>query len=162
MQERKEAVEGFNQSSPLAKIQFSERGGGKGDFTLPFDGLLRIKFFNVQPELKLNRGIARYAALITDSDGAGLNFLLIRKDDDDLYGKWVPVRINISALVDPRKLTPRTQPFGFEAGEINELGRAEGAMQIYTLDWPGVGCGEAFLQAAHQTMQRRNASGGRR
>ena len=136
MEELKAAVEAFNQSSPLAQIQFNARGGGKGDFMLPYGGPLRIKFFDVQPELKLKRGIARYAALVQDMDGAGLNLLLCRTDDDDLYGRWVPVRINISALVDPRKLPPRPQPFGFEAGEIKEIGRAEGAMHIYTLDWP--------------------------
>ncbi|QEL14827.1 serine/threonine-protein kinase [Limnoglobus roseus] len=162
MEEIKAAVEGFNHSSPLAQIQFSARGGSKGDFTLPFGGPLRIKFFDVQPVLKLKRGVARYAALVVDMDGAGLNFLLFRSDEDDLYGRWVPVRINISAIVDPRKMPPRPQPFGFEAGEIKEIGRAEGAMHIYTLDWPEGSCGEAFLQAAHQTMQRRNQGNGRR
>lgn len=161
MEELKAAVEAFNQSSPLGQIQFNPRGGGKGDFMLPFGGPLRIKFFDVQPELKLRRGVARHAALVQDMDGAGLNFLLSRTDDDDLYGRWVPVRVSISALVDPRKLPPRPQPFGFEAGQITEIGLAEGAMHIYTLDWPEVSCGEALLQAAHQTMQRRNA-GGRR
>jgi hypothetical protein len=89
LDEIQSAVAAFNVSSPLGQIQFAGRGI-RNELILPFGGPLRIKFFDVQPELKLKRGIVNYAARVTDSDQAGLNFLLCRTDNDDLYDRWVP------------------------------------------------------------------------
>ena len=154
LDELRGAVNTFNEASPLAKINYGNRGK-RHEFLVPFGGPLPVKFFTVSPPLKLKRGTVRYAALVSDLDGGGLNFLLCRTDDSDLYGRWVPLRASLSALVDPRRIGPRAQPFGFEQGEMKDIELAEGAMHIFNLDYPETSLGEAFLDVVRQTMERR-------
>jgi serine/threonine protein kinase len=153
IEELRTAAAAFNEASPLAQIQFIERGQCT-DFSLPYGGSLSVNFFKVDPPLTLKRGNVRFAALVRDQNGGGLNFLLCRSDDGDLYGRWVPIRVNISVLVDPRRYPPREQPFGFDQSEIKEIGRAEGAMHIFKLDYPEAPVGDVFLQAVRETMAR--------
>jgi serine/threonine protein kinase len=148
------AVDAFNQASPLVKIEFANRGN-RHEFMVPFGGPLTVKFFTVSPPLKLKRGTVRYAALVSDLDGGGLNFLLCRTDGSELYGRWVPLRASPSALLDPRRIGPRAQPFGLEQGEMKHISLAESAMHIFNLDYPETSLGEAFLDAVRQTMARR-------
>ncbi len=103
IEELRTAVDTFNQSSHLAQLQFFERGPQRFEFLLPFGiGPLLVKFFEVKPELPLKRGKVRFAALVTDLDDSGMNFLLCRTDDQDLYSRWVPLKGRISTIVDPR------------------------------------------------------------
>jgi hypothetical protein len=153
IEELKAAVEALHKSSPLAHIEIRDCGG-RTEFLLPFGSLLSVKFFEVEPAMKLKRGLVHYAALVSDQDRAGLNFLLCRGGDTDLYGRWVPLRATISVIVDPRRMAPRPEPFGFEQGEMKDVAVADFAMHVFVMDYPEVSAGEAFLQAAHRTMQR--------
>lgn len=166
MEELKSTVESFNRATPLAQItivpgmQMSVNGrvvhDGIGcDFELPYGGYLSVNFFKPDQDLKLKCGAIRYVALVKDQDGAGLNFLLCQSDASDLYGHWVPVNGRIFGLVDPYKVIPRTQPFGFDQNGMKDLKLADHAMHIYVLNWLTVSVGDAFLQVAECAMQRR-------
>ena len=84
-----------------------------------------------------------------------MNFLLCRTDDQDLYGRWVPLYGRISPAVDPRKHPPRPEPFGFEQGEMRDVALCDSAMHIYDTDYPDMPAGEAFLQTVQTTLRRR-------
>lgn|GEM_PF-4750528 len=108
----------------------------------------------MKPE-PLKRGKVRFAALVSDLDRSGMNFLLCRTNDEDLYGRWVPLKGRISAIVNPRRYAPRPEPFGFEQGEMKDVALCDRAMHIFNIDYLEVAAGEAFLQTVQTTLQRR-------
>jgi hypothetical protein len=162
IEELKAAVDAFNKATPLGQVRVGERGTGRCDFHLPYGDSLSLEFFEVEPAMKLKRGIVRFAALVRGQDGAGLNFLLCRSDDADLYGRWVPLSGTVSAIMDPRRVPPRPEPFGFDRDGMRDVMLADRAVHIYILHWPEGAPGDAFLQAAHQAMQRQEQTTQRR
>ena len=76
--ELRTAVEAFNKSSPLAQIEIRDRGG-RAEFLLPFGGPFSVKFFEVEPPMKLNRGTVRYAGKRPGSSWAKLPALPRRR-----------------------------------------------------------------------------------
>ena len=42
-------------------------------------------------------------AYLADEDGAGFNYILVRKGTGDRYGEWQICKIGISGFADPRK-----------------------------------------------------------
>ena len=166
IEELKSAVETFNKATPLAQIKIIPAMGIKVgdrivrdtigcDFELPYGGYISVNFFEPESPLKLKCGAVRFVAFVQDQDRAGLNYLLCRSDDTDLYGHWVPVSGTISACVDPRKVLPRPEPFGFDQRGMKDLKLSDYAMHIYVLNWLTVSASEAFLQTAHRAMERR-------
>jgi serine/threonine protein kinase len=127
--------------------------GGFG-WQLPFSGTISLHFFSIDPPLTLKEGQVRYAAVLQDADKAGLNYLLCRESTSDLYGVWKTCRVKHSALVDPRKLRPRPQPFGFDnAKDMQEIELAERAMHVYTVEFSEE-IQDTFLQVALEAMRR--------
>jgi serine/threonine protein kinase len=121
---------------------------------LPFSGTISLRFFSIDPPLTLKEGQVRYAAVLQDADKAGLNYLLCRNGADDLYGVWKICWVKHGALVDPRKLRPRPQPFGFDnAKDMQEIELAERAMHIYTVEFSEE-IQDTFLHVALEAMRR--------
>jgi hypothetical protein len=134
----------------ITEVQTS-RGFG---WQLPFSGTISLRFFSIDPPLTLKAGQVGYAAVLQDADKAGLNYLLCRSGADDLYGVWKVCRVKNSVLVDPRKLPPRPQPFGFDnAKDMQEIELAERAMHIYTVEFSDE-IRDTFLQVALEAMRR--------
>jgi eukaryotic-like serine/threonine-protein kinase len=155
VEELKEAVATFNASSSLAKIEHFKRAH-REDFNLPYGGgPFMLNFFKVDPPLKLKRGTVRFAALVKDNEGGGLNFLLCRSDDVDLYGRWIPLRVTLNTFAKAHRARNRPQPFGFDETEMNNIAQADGGMHVYNLDWPETSAADAFLLSARQTIERK-------
>lgn len=134
----------------ITEVQTS-RGFG---WQLPFSETISLRFFSIDPPLTLKAGQVGYAAVLQDADKAGLNYLLCRSGADDLYGAWKVCRVKNSVLVDPRKLPPRPQPFGFDnAKDMQEIELAERAMHIYTVEFSDE-IRDTFLQVALEAMRR--------
>jgi len=145
-------IDDFNAQSVLGKIK--EQAGGTGlsyRFELPYDDKLTLDFFWIDPPLNLPTGQVRFAGILSDSSYAGLNYLLCRSDEADLYGKWVTCKVRYSAFVSKKRL----EPFGFnDAREIRNIEVAAHAIHTYVPRF-GDDLEDAFLQVALDAIQRR-------
>ena len=143
------AIQDFNKRSSLGQIVESPRAN-KIEFFLPRNGSVLLSFFCVDPPLNLRRGQVRYAGHLTDSDGAGVNYLLSRTYPHDLYGTWLVCRATQNPTV---KLPPRLEPFGFHSQEIHEIERADVMSHVYYVRF-SEDMQEAFLETALACMNR--------
>lgn len=149
-----EVVAEFNRRSSLGIIAEQRRAQAL-QFSLPFGGSLLISFFHIDPPLHLRAGSVRFAAVVKDDIGAGFNYLLIRKDDSDLYGEWKAYRVSYSALTNRNRVPKRPPVFGFATPEeMREIEMADMAMHIYALGIRG-DVQEVFLELLRDAINRR-------
>lgn len=138
----REATKEFNEHSTFGQIQELQMNRFESvlnkvnyKFNIPFGGSLNLYFMRVDPPLKLKRGYVRFVGVLKDQDGAGVHFLLCRKDEKDLYGSWCVCVVNVSGLVDRRKYSS-IEPVTFEdSKKIHEIERADGTMHVYTVTY---------------------------
>lgn len=112
-----EIVQRFNQQSPVVKIE-SNLIPGIGILTikLPLDaGTFTLSPFKVEPPINLSRKgwTIRFATILKTGDGLGFNIVLCRTSNEDLYGKWIVLKVGMNAISRHR----RTAPFGFMGNE---------------------------------------------
>lgn len=149
-----QAVSEFNEQSVVGEIR-AQPAGTKWSYRLPHDaGTITVGFFWIDPSLKLKVGHVRFAALVLDTDGAGLNYLLCRTDESDLYGRWVACRVRHTIALHPHKMRARVEPFGLHVQDIHEIQVAEDAMHIYRTEFSNDIQG-TFLEVALDAMRRR-------
>lgn len=84
--------------SPKMKI------GGVGIYDsmrlqLPFGKTVSLDFFQIDPPLVLEIGQVRLAAALKDQDQSRLNYILCRRDANDLYGTWKVCQVDIGLIV---------------------------------------------------------------
>lgn len=139
----------FNRQSSLGQIEEKSRAN-KIEFALPHSGSLLLHFFSIDPPLNLRRGMVRFAGLLTDSDGAGVNYLLCRNDANDLYGTWQVCRATQNPL---SRGSSRLEPFGFDSRSVHEIERADRAIHVYYVNFSD-DLKEAFLETASACMNR--------
>lgn len=152
----REAIRGFNERSPLGRIR--DQGSlPVHRFDLPFGGVMSLRFFWVDPPLDLKVGHVRFVGHLADPAGAGLNYLLCRMQESDIYGKWVACLVRVSPAVDRRKMTKGPEPFGLPREEMHEIQVADEAMHVYQVEFSEDVAG-SFLRAALESMQRRRSS----
>jgi serine/threonine protein kinase len=157
--ELKSAVELFNAQSSLGSIHMSSRGD-EVVFDLPGGRWVKVRFFPVDPPPEMRRGIVRYAACVTDPDGVGFNYLLVRSGPDDLYGTWQTCHVTNNPLfVQPAHRRP--QPFGFaDPSEFAEqMEHAEGGLHVYQYSF-GPGGPEPLRDLMRGYMERRMSDRG--
>lgn len=155
MEQLRNLVGEFNDRSSLGQIR--EQAGPV--FVLPYGNepgvsSIHFEFFEVEPPLNLKRGEVRFAATLLDSGHPRLNYLLCRRDKDDLYGEWIVCEARNRSTVDPneRRSTP-FERFGFPSYDIHEIEKSEGRMHVYEVafnDDPG----ESFLRVISESMNR--------
>jgi serine/threonine protein kinase len=155
-----EAAQAFNQASVIGTIEVHRKSPARRcDFRLPFGESIRLKCFDVEPPLAFKRGEVRFAGLLQNPDGRGLNFLLCRSDPSDLYGTWVPCRARVNAIIDrSRGSYPSVEPFGFDVSDLHHVATADGGMHAYVLEFPEQSVGDLFLGAVRAAMERRPRS----
>jgi NIMA (never in mitosis gene a)-related kinase/serine/threonine-protein kinase len=152
------AVADFNQRSGLGKIEVEENLTNRHcRYQLPLAGSVTLGFDWIEPPLSLSRGKVRFYGLLKDEEGAGLNYLLCRKDESDLYGSWVVCRSTYSGAVDRRKVPARVEPFGFGGREMREIQVADQAMHVYQTEFER-DLRDAFLQVALAALRRKHGS----
>lgn len=145
----------YNEESALGTIEVDcRRHSRQCWFDLPFAGSMFLGFDWIDPPLSLKVGQVRFLGLLKDDDGAGVNYLLCRTDESDLYGKWKVCRITQSPLVHPGKMPRRLEPFGLGVDDARHIQAADEAMHIYNTDFSD-DLQDAFLQAALRAMRRR-------
>ena len=129
------AVSDFNKHSNVGKIEES-KGQHAVSFSIPDPrGIsVRLHFFWIDPPIKIRRGRVRFTASLSTSRGFGLNYLLCRKDDSDLYGQWVACRVKRNPISMIGERGP--EPFGFDDPEkMREIEMADRAVNIYVVDF---------------------------
>ena len=150
-----ETIDEFNNNSSLGKIENitpPKEYVNTHKFKLPHAGSLQLDFFSINKPVNLKNGNVRFAACLHDSDGAGLNFLLLRKDEYDLYGRWVVCRVRNSPLSSKRYRD--IEPFGFcDQKEIQEIEKADRALHVYTVTFNDK-IQESFLEVVLFAMRR--------
>jgi len=125
---------------------------------LPFGQTLSLSFFPVDPPLALSVGQVRFAGILQDSDGGGLNYLLCRQGVEDLYGTWKVCRVGHYPTMRPEKLPQRVTPFGFTtASDIRVIERADQAVHAYTVEFSDA-LADTFLQLAKSAIIRSQGS----
>ncbi len=127
------AVERINSASNSDKIVL--RGSGDSyALDVPDVGVVGISFHRLDEEVRLRRGRVRLFATVRAADGIGFNAVLVRSDAADLYGAWEAWQMRVHALIDPSRMPPRPEPFGFQdASEFVEHFRhSEGGAHVYT------------------------------
>ena len=152
-----ETVRAFNAKSALGQIEQDWRVQTH-TFRLPYGGRVRLTFSTIEPPLLLRSGTVRFCALLTNSRGVGLNYLLRRTSDQDLYGHWIVCRARLSGFADPRRVPPRPYPFGFDFDEIAEIARSDGGSHIYEVELND-GIADAFLQIVLDAMEAARPDG---
>ena len=152
-----EAAQAFNQASVIGAIDVQRKfPARKCEFRLPLGESIHLKCFDVEPPMPLKRGEVRFAALLQNPDGMGLNFLLCRSDPTDLYGTWIPCRARVSGIIDrSKRYYPTVEPFGFDAPDIHHLATADGGMHAYVLEFPEQSVGDIFLESVRAAVERR-------
>ena len=155
----RESIDNFNKQSALGSVnmrEITQRGQRVVVFEVPFTGSVQLKFTRLDPPVELERGTVRVFGYLVDEDGAGFNYILVRKDTDDIYGEWQVCKIGIRAIVDPRKYPRRPEPFGFESeSEFREQIRySEGGMHVYTYHFEPANPVQ-FLEVVKEFMKRR-------
>lgn len=155
-----EAVTAFNEQSALGSIRLQESASRAAwktyVFDVPLTGAIQLLFFKLNPPMKFQRGSCRIFGHLRVDNGLGYNYLLLRKDNDDIYGQWFICKISISGLADPRKYPRRLEPFGFQnETEFREHMRyAEGVMHVYNYEWETSGQTQ-FLEIVAQFIKDR-------
>jgi serine/threonine protein kinase len=125
---------------------------------LPFGQTLSLSFFPVDPPLSLSVGQVRFAGILQDADGGGLNYLLCREAAEDLYGTWRVCRVGHYPTMRPEKLPQRVTPFGFtSASDIRVIERADQAVHAYTVEFSDT-LEDTFLQVAKSAIIRSQGS----
>ena len=100
---------------------------------LPYNKIITIDFFWLKSEMNLKRGKVRFGGVVSSITQAGFNLLLVRNNEEDIYGKWTVALVRNSKLVKPRT---QIEPFGFNnSNDILEIERADHAMHIYTVEY---------------------------
>ena len=149
-------IDKFNKRSTLGTISYKEAGE---DFAivphvvyfLSQSKRITLSFFWVEPELNLKQGKVRFASYVTDTEGAGFNLLLCRKDETDLYGNWVVTHVKSSALARRKR---EIEPFGFDTSEgLHEIEKADHAMHVFEVEYSN-DIKEAFFSLARSLIQR--------
>ena len=107
---------------------------------------------NVLISLSNNLIVSLCECSISRPVGMGLNFLLLRKDEYDLYGRWVVCRVRNSPLSSKRYRD--IEPFGFcDQKEIQEIEKADRALHVYTVTFNDK-IQESFLEVVLFAMRR--------
>lgn len=151
------AVTEYNDESSLGIIQVDCRPQRRHCwFELPLAGSMSLGFDWIEPALSLKVGEVRFFGLLKHDDGAGLNYLLCRRDESDLYGEWKVCRVRQSPLVDPGKMPRRLEPFGLGVDDVRHIQMADEAMHIYNSEF-SEDLQDAFLQTALSAMRRRSS-----
>lgn len=156
----REAIDSFNEQSKLGSIAiravYPPTVSRAFAFDVPYAGVIQLKFHRLDPPVELRRGLVPLYAYLADEDGAGFNYILVRKDADDIYGEWQVCKIDISAGVDPRKVRPRLEPFGFDSERKfrDEMRYAEGFMHIYEYQFEPATPAQ-LLEVVREFMRRR-------
>jgi hypothetical protein len=152
-----DAAQAFNQASVIGTIDVRRNFAARRcEFRLPFGQTIQLTAFDVEPALTLKRGTVRFAALLRNPDGRGLNVLLCHSDPSDLYGTWVPCRARVSGIIDRSKRSyPSVEPFGFDAGDIQHVATADSGMHAYVLEFLEQPIGDLFLEAVRAAVDRR-------
>ncbi len=134
-------VDVYNEQSSLGSITI-RLGGTPTDpwqhfFDIPDTGSIQLSFRRLAPPVELTRGSVRVFAYLADQDGVGFNYLLIRKNEDDIYGEWQICTVGHSPLVNPNKPRRAAEAFGFETGREfrEEMCFSEHTMHIYTYEF---------------------------
>jgi len=112
-------------------------------------------FFAVEPPLRLKAGHVRFMGYLLDPSKGGLNFLLCRKDETDIYGEWKVCRTRLSALLaNPRKWHQGAEPFGFDSPkDAREIESADHAVHVYQVQFSD-DIQAAFLQVVSDAISR--------
>lgn len=152
LQEIEEAIGRLNAENVLNKITVRGKGSDKILLDLQSGGRVEILFFTVAPPVELSRGSVRFAAHVYDTNGAGFNYLLVRKRLDDLYGQWQTCHARSSPFTNTRR---SAEPFGFPPNSFaEEMPFSEGVMHIYTYEF-GTGGTDPLLQLLADYMESR-------
>ncbi len=158
MDDLRNAVTQYNEQSSLGIIEVDCHPQRRHCwFELPFASQMSLGFDWIDPPLSLRKGQVRFFGLLKDDDGGGLNYLLCRKDESDLYGKWVACCVTRSPAVHPRHLPARPEPFGLPREEISEIQVAEDAVHIYEVDFTE-DVQDAFVHAVLSNMRRQRST----
>jgi hypothetical protein len=117
---------------------------------------LVLQFFRVEPWMTVRPfGAVRFAALISDGTGAGYNYLLVRRNEDDVYGSWFIGKAEVSPLIAGRSevWAPPARWFGFPSDKIEHIGRATRATHVYQATVTTAN-DEHFLELLHKAVQQ--------
>lgn len=155
----RESIDNFNKQSALGSVnmrEITQRGQRVVVFEVPFTGSVQLKFTRLDPPVELERGAVRVFGYLVDEDGAGFNYILVRKDTDDMYGEWQICKINLSHFPLRQKVHPRLEPFGFESESEfrREMPLSEGAIHVYTYHFEPASPLQ-FLEVVNEFMKRR-------
>jgi hypothetical protein len=149
----------FNARSSLGSIALESTRGEDSPFPsyllmLPLESQIAIVFFWIDPPLNLRSGSVRFAAYVSDVQGGGFNLLLIRGNDQDMYGEWAVCKVSVSALARQDRAPSKRQPFGFSnAEDIREIERADRAMHVFENDFSDDVL-EAFSLIAQEALEQ--------
>jgi serine/threonine protein kinase len=118
---------------------------------------LELQFFRVEREMEVRPfGTVRFAALLRDRTGAGYNYLLVRRTEQDTYGSWYIGKVEVSPLIAARAgarvWAPSARWFGFPSDMIEQLGRATCVTHVYQVSVT-VADDAQFLVFLHEAVQ---------
>jgi len=155
----RESIDDFNKQSALGSVnmrEITQRGQRVVVFEVPFTGRIQLKFTRLDPPVELRRGLVRVYAYLADEDGAGFNYILVRKNTDEIYGEWQVCKIGINTLTAISRRIQRLQPFGFESESEfrKEMPCSEGGMYSYTYHFE-LASPAQFLEVTKEFMKRR-------
>lgn len=136
--ELKSIISEFNENFPLAQIDVRDnRGVMEFYFYLPHNiDSLTLKFLDVTPPIILanHNWQISLAAYLVSKVGYGLNLLLCREHENDLYGNWYCCKVSQNPLMaKPRPL----EPFAFKNNQDmqDHLAKSDEMMHSYQVNF---------------------------